>query len=251
MTRRFLVLCLLLAGCAKLAPNIPADPKVLRVGISPDSFPYVYQQAGKTVGLEIEFARTLATELGRNPTFVELKRDQLIPALEAGRIDIVMSGLTISDELSMRVRFSDPYLKMSQMILTHTGDAARYLYPQVVLMSEARIGALKDSMGDSLLKNATRNAKRKTYSTMEKATTALLNKRVDAVIGDGPVILALGAVHAREGLTAMSGTITTEYLAWAVQRDDQELQDQVDRALAKWNKNGTIDTLLHRALPFL
>src|SRR5262245_15025232 len=100
MRRLALVLPLvaLAAGCTSAAPSAPDRPTnpSLRVGLAPDSPPVVFRQGPQIVGLEPDMARALAEALGRPLEFVPYEWDNLIPALLAGRIDVIMSGMTVT-----------------------------------------------------------------------------------------------------------------------------------------------------------
>ncbi|OPX18988.1 MAG: hypothetical protein BZ151_11635, partial [Desulfobacca sp. 4484_104] len=93
---------LLLAGCAVSnqttagSGSAVADKNMLRVGITPDAPPLIFKQNGKITGLEAEFAQALANHLGKSLQFVELKWKNQIPALLENKIDIIMSGLTVT-----------------------------------------------------------------------------------------------------------------------------------------------------------
>lgn len=244
---------LLLSGCASTGDvsHSSASNDVLRIGIAPGIAPYAYKQSGRLTGLEVDFGKSLARALNRKPVFIEMKSGELVSALENERIDIIMSGLKVSDANAMRIAYTKPYLQMGQMILVRSGDYSRYMYPQVVLMSEARIGVVKGTTGDLLVLNATRNAKRKVFRSAENAVQALVDGKVDAVIHDGPVILYLAAEHALDGVSAMKSPVTTEYLAWAVNRDNEDLLDEVVAVQDRWTANGVLDDILTRAMPFL
>src|SRR5215831_6165331 len=92
-----------------LASPMPALP-ALRVGLAPQYPPIAFTQDGRVTGLEVDCAHGVAGELGRQVTFIELDWDALIPALEAGQIDIIMSGMSITDARAQRVWFVSPYL---------------------------------------------------------------------------------------------------------------------------------------------
>ncbi len=248
------VACVALAGCASVMEkfgSVHEDPSILRVAICPDTPPYAYKTGGKLKGVEVEFANELGKDLRRSVVFLEMRADQLIPAVEKNHADIVMSGLKVSDALAMRVAFTRPYLETGQMILMRAGDAARYLYPEVVLLSDARIATVKGTLGDMMVANATRNTKRKVFSTIEKAVAALQHEKADAVIHDGPVILMQAALHSQEGVRAMKGQLTKEYLAWALNRDNTRLRDDIEQLQTRWAADGTADEILTDALPFL
>ena len=76
-----------------------------------------FKQGGELGGLEVEAARELGEQLGRPVEFIEVKWEDQIPALLAGRTDIVMSSMTSTPERRLRVAFSNPYLRVGQMML--------------------------------------------------------------------------------------------------------------------------------------
>ena len=115
-------LCVVM-GCAATGnetitaqPDIPkAD--VLLVGVTPDAPPLIYTQGDRVVGLEAELARALAKTMGKSVRFVKLEWSDLIPALLENRIDIIMSGMSMTEMRLVRIAFSTPYLRAGQMAL--------------------------------------------------------------------------------------------------------------------------------------
>src|SRR5215510_8789876 len=101
-----LLACVL--ACARRSPPPPGPP--LRVGVFTDNPPIAFQQDGRLAGIEIDFANQLAPALNRELTLVPLGRDDLIPALLDGRIDVIMSGMVIPSTPRYRIAFGDPYL---------------------------------------------------------------------------------------------------------------------------------------------
>ena len=114
---RLLVLCFtiaslaLSAGCAPTdrrtadSSIIPPDQNILRVGVSTNSPPLIFKQNNKIVGLEADFAQVFAEHLGKTLRFVELEWDDQIAALLENRIDIIMSGMSITALREVRVAF--------------------------------------------------------------------------------------------------------------------------------------------------
>ena len=137
-SRRWLVLIcflpglLLLIGCA--APRqqtvktteVPQNANLLRAGVAANAQPLVYRQGDKIVGLEADLARELAKDLGKSVQFVEYEWDGLIPALMANKIDIIMSGMSITGPRQFRIAFTIPYFKSGLMALIRREDAARF-----------------------------------------------------------------------------------------------------------------------------
>src|SRR5262245_41762351 len=123
------VLLALVAGCSTPArppsPERPTAPP-LRVGCAPDSPPVAFRRSGEIVGIEPDFASALATELGRPLQLVQYDWVDLIPALLSGRVDVIMSGMTVTPARSVRIAFADPWLDSGLMAAMRREDASRY-----------------------------------------------------------------------------------------------------------------------------
>ena len=124
-------LALWLGYCVSLAPagaqGPPLAAPVLRVGVSPVFPPMVFKQGKELAGVEVDLARALGEKLGRKVTFVELPWEEQIEALSAGRIDIIMSSMSITTARRYVVDFSRPYLLVGQMTLVRREDEHQYL----------------------------------------------------------------------------------------------------------------------------
>jgi len=123
---------------------------VLLVGVTPDAPPLIFKQGGRIVGLEAELATALAKELNKSVRFLELEWNDLIPALLENRIDIIMSGMTITAMRQVRIAFTSPYLKTGQTVLAHREDLTKYSSTDSIKKTNRRVGFLKPGkvMGD-------------------------------------------------------------------------------------------------------
>lgn len=120
------------------------DRGVLRVGYLQDALPFVYRNDdNKIVGLEADLAHLLAAELGVQLAFVEVANHDIGRQLASGRIDVVMSGLLITPERSLEVRFTEPYLKSTLGLIVADHDRSRFDSNQKLrALSDIRIGAV-------------------------------------------------------------------------------------------------------------
>jgi ABC-type amino acid transport substrate-binding protein len=78
----------------------------LRVGMAPNYPPLAFKQNGKLKGIEVDFAKRLRSALNRKVEIVETEWEELGPALEAKKIDMVMSGTSITEERKEKVNFT-------------------------------------------------------------------------------------------------------------------------------------------------
>jgi polar amino acid transport system substrate-binding protein len=245
----------LAAGCAPTGQNtakpgsIPPDKNVLRVGVSTNSPPLIFRQGNNIVGLEADLARELAAYLGKSLRFVELEWEDQIPALLENRIDIVMSGMTITRLREVRISFSIPYFESGQMALIRRQDAARYSTGLFSLATSSAIGAIKDTTGAFYVESQFSSIKSKLYSTSRAAVKDLINKDIDMFIHDGPMILYLASENESKGLTALFTPLTREYLAWGIRKDNVALLDSANSFLRSFNEAGNLSKIIKFWIP--
>ncbi len=250
---RFLLiftLALPLFGQDTSRPNLsPFRVAPLKVGVTPDSPPMVFKTGENLDGVEIDLARLLGKQLNRPVQFVELPWDEQIPALKDKRIDIIMSGMTITQEREEVVTFSEPYLEYGQMAMVRSEDKVRYNSIKNILSTRAKAGVITDTTGAHFVDNHFPRAKPVEYSTPKEATDALVRGQVDLFIYDSPVVLWLASKRAGDEIVAVPQNLTIEYLGWAMRKDDTSLQQKVDDALAAMTEDGSLNHTIALWLP--
>lgn len=244
------IVAVLICGCATL-PEAPvaSSEKVLRVGVTPNYPPVIFRERDEIIGLEADFARMLASDLGKTLRFVNLPWTGQVAALGDGRTDIIMSGMSMTPERSAVVIFCEPYLEVGQLIMFRGRDLYTFQYPRVIYLIETRIGVEKGTTGDMLVQQRCRRAKRVEFSSAEKAVDALIRKKVDVVVHDAPALWRLAALHEGEGIVVNSAPLTQEYLAWAVALGSEELLRDANDALRRWKEDGRFLETVGRWLP--
>jgi polar amino acid transport system substrate-binding protein len=246
---------LLLVGCEASRQHTvqtvenPPDVNVLRVGAATNAQPLIYRQGNKIVGLEADFARELANYLGKSLRFVEYDWEDLIPALIANKIDIIMAGMTKTTLREVRISFCIPYLRSGQMALIRREDAARYSTGLFALTTSSAIGVIKNTFGEYFVDEQYGSVKKVAYSKSQPAVEALIDKRIDMFIYDGPMILYLASANETRGLTALFTPLTEESLAWAVRKDNRELLESANNFLKTINKDGRYKKLIKHWIP--
>ncbi len=250
----FVLLALFLSACGTLRTEskpkeIPPVP--LRVGVYPYYPPMIFKENNQVKGVEADLGVQLAKALGRQAEFFEIIRDRLIPTLMEKKIDIVMSGMTITEARKARVNFTDPYIKIGQAALMRSEDASRFDSLTSIRESLATIGVLKGTTGEVFVrKNFTKAANIITLQRANEAPNLLIQKRIDLFVHDSPSIVWL--VSENEGvLKGYWEPFTEEYLGWALNREDQDLLVQINSILGTWRKDGTLKGVLTHWLPYL
>jgi polar amino acid transport system substrate-binding protein len=120
------LLCTLLLNAvfvAQFAAPVPAQsiPKVLRMGTSADYKPFEFHDTSggedKIVGFDVDVAQRIATDLGFELKIQDMDFNGLIPALQSGRVDFLMAGMTPTPERKKSVDFSEVYYTAQNTII--------------------------------------------------------------------------------------------------------------------------------------
>ena len=231
------------------APGVQ-EVQPLRIGINSLSPPFAFQLDGRFVGLEVDFARELSRTLGRPIRIVDLPFATLLPALLEGRVDVVMSGLSISLAREVRVAFGEPYLHSGLMALMRRGDLARYSGPNRSAPCEARFSVLAGGTGERFVRDkCPRSQAIFPTDSREVAISEVKLGRSDIFVGDAAVVAWV--VSGQEGdLSLRREPLDREDLAWVVRRQDSDLLERLNGALAQWRVDGTRALVLDRWMPY-
>ena len=90
----------------------------LRVGLEAGYLPFeMADKSGKFIGFDVDVAKEMAKAMGVKLEIVNTAWDGIIPALVTKKFDIIMSGMTITQERNMKINFADPYIVVGQTIL--------------------------------------------------------------------------------------------------------------------------------------
>jgi len=230
-------------------PGLDAPQAALRVGVSSDMPPLIYRQGNQITGLEAEFARELSQYLNRRLVFVELAGEDQINALQEGRIDIIMSGMSITELRRVRIAFCNPYAQSGLMALIRREDVQRFDSCYYALVERPTLGAVKNTTGEIHVRAGYPNADKQYFDTAAQALEALKSRKIEILIHDAPVIMLMAADN--EGRLTMAGSLLTkEYLAWAVSKDNRKLLDEANAFLDELKKQGRLQSLVARWIPF-
>jgi ABC-type amino acid transport substrate-binding protein len=243
-------------GCAATGnEKITSQPDtqkeaMLLVGVTADSPPLIYKQGDRVAGLEAELASALAESLGKSVRFVELGWKNLIPALLENRIDIIMSGMSITEMREVRIAFTSPYLRAGQMALVRGEDSQKYPSAASIKKTNRRVGFIKGTTGDFLVQKEFQLARKRPFSSSGAGVQAMVEERIDFFIHDAPVIWWLASEKEVKGLTPLPILLTEEYLAWGIRKDDTKLLKSANTLLETWKNNGNLRKLIKRWMPY-
>lgn len=244
MIRNCLFLLLLLMGT-----STATMANALRVGVTTDYPPLVFERDGEVVGIEADNARAVGEIIGRKIKFSSMSFDKLIPALLAGEIDVIMSGLSVTAQRSEQLQFIDAFMLVGQMAILHRDKIADYAQPWAVHRPGVRIGVQPGTTGAAYAERELKDAKLAYYKDSTEAFAALRSEQVDLYIHDAPTSWQLATSRENRDLISLYSPMTEEMLAWAVRPGDEQLAAELNRALSVMKANGTLQYIQNRWVP--
>jgi polar amino acid transport system substrate-binding protein len=251
ITAYLLLSLLLITGLWYLAPasddGTLAQIKrrgTLRVGLDASFPPFESMSSdGKIVGLDVDIAKEIATDLDIQVELVNIGFDGLYDALLARRVDVVISGLPYDPRWTADVAYTANYFNAGQILVTRVDDATINSVEDLTNRTVAiEWGSQADMEGRRLAKKMAGLTILREETAMD-ALEALFNKKADAAIVD-----AITGVSAFPRGLKIITYLTDEWYAAAVHIESRELLEAVDRTLIRLQESGEMGRIQARWL---
>jgi polar amino acid transport system substrate-binding protein len=238
----------------KPAPPPPASGTLLksqlRVGISPDYIPLAYKDPVLgLVGVEVDFAERIGNGLGKKIVFIETPFPELIQSLLEDRIDMIMSGMTITKERAEQISFTDPYARITQMALVRAKDKAGFPDPQSFYRVTSKVGFVQKTSGELAARTFFPQATIVPQTTIEAGIAALRKGEIAVFIHDAPTVWRIAGNQSEKELVGLYWPLTQESLAWAVRKEDGPLRLALNRELDNLRLSGRLKQILSKWVP--
>jgi polar amino acid transport system substrate-binding protein len=209
-----------------------AQSGVLRVGTAADMPPLnMLDKSGVPMGLDVDLAGTMASAMGVELRLVVKPFPDLLPALEAGDVDMVISGMTITPERNLKAAFAGPYHISGQALLTRFKSLVTF-EDTATLNSEAfAFTALESSSSAALVETMMPKARLVTARDYEAAVDMVIANQVDALVADYPICVLALLRHPDAGLVSRITPFTYEPLGIAMPAGDAQMINWVTNFL--------------------
>lgn len=228
-----MVLVFALGACTATKEN-----NVLTMGTNAAFPPYEFVEGDKIVGIDAEIAAAIAEKLGMELEIKDMAFDSLIPAVAGGSVDVVLAGMTVTDERKESVNFSDSYATGIQSVIIKEDSAIASIDD----LAGKIIGVQTGTTGDIYCSGDYGDDAVKRFDNGALAVQALVNGQVDCVVIDNQPAIAF--VAANEGLKILDTEYAVEDYAIAMNKEDTELLEKVNTALAELKAEGKIDEIV-------
>jgi len=214
----------------------------LRLGTTTTQPPYSLKTKDDViVGYEIDIAKLLASSMNVELKIVELPFNGLLDALEKGKVDIVMSGMTINTERNMNVAFVGPYMVSGKSILTKTVSLGKLKDKDQINNSEISLVTLKGSTSEKFVKTSLPKAQLTTTENYEEAIKLVMDDKVTGMIADIEIIQVTMMRYQNSDLAILEEALTIEPIGMALPANDHLFLNLVENYVSRLKLTGALE----------
>ena len=209
--------------------------------------PYEYHDGDNVVGIDADIAQAVADKLGLELQIEDMAFDSIITAIQGGKVDIGVAGMTVTEDRLKNVNFTDSYATGVQVIIVKNDSPITTVDDLFAKGSNHKIGVQTGTTGDIY---CTEDIEEENLGTVERynkgadAVQSLLTDKIDCVVIDNEP--AKEFVKANEGLKILDTEYIKEDYAIAIAKDNDKLTDSINEALKELIADGTVQEILDR-----
>ena len=243
----------MLSGCAGICrtTQVSASPVMdriisrgeLRVGVSGDMPPMNMLADERIIGMDADLAAMIAEYMGVTLKLQKIDFGALLPALESGGIDMIVSNMTMTPDRNLKVAFAGPYFTSGKAFLTRRNIIAQAKGLPDINSPEFTFVALRESTSESVIREGAPLARLLTTTTQNHAIQMVIEGKADAMIADYPICIVAILQNPSAGLLSVVSPVTYEPIGIAVPKGDPHLLNWLDNTLDSLEKSGYLNAL--------
>jgi polar amino acid transport system substrate-binding protein len=216
----------------------------IRIGMTGNQPPFsMKSKSGELIGYEVDLAKALAENMGVKLKLVELPFSDLMGALKGGKIDAIMSGMTITPERNLSALFAGPYVLSGKSILTKSQKVAAFQGANADSAKKFKIAALKGSTSEKCVRTAMSKHEIIVVDDYNKAVEMILNDQADAMVADKPICVITLLKNQGKDLVTTEEPLTIEPIGMALPAGDAQFLNLVENYLSSLQLSGVLPLL--------
>jgi len=216
----------------------------LRVGFESGYVPFeMTNKKGEFIGFDMDYGRQLAKSMGVKFVPVNTAWDGIIPALMTDKFDIIMGGMTITQERNLKVNFAQPYIVVGQTILINIKLKDKVLSYKDLNNPKFIVTSRMGTTGEQAIKKYIPKATYKGFESEAEAGLEVINGKADALVYDLPFCGFLYGSQGKGKTIFLNEPFTFEPLAWAINRGDPDFLNYLNNFLRQSRGDGFYDRM--------
>ena len=219
----------------------------LRVGFESGYVPFeMTDKTGKFIGFDMDFARRMAKAMGVKFVPVNTAWDGIIPALMTDKFDIIMGGMTITQERNLKINFADPYIVVGQTILLNKKHEGKVLSYKDLNDKKFILTSRMGTTGEQAIKKYIPKATYKGFESEAEAGLEVINGKADALVYDLPFCGFLYGSQGKGKTVFLNQPFTYEPLAWAINKGDPDFLNWLNNFLRQSKGDGFYEKVYNK-----
>ena len=213
--------------------------EVLVMATNAEFPPYEFYEGQEIVGIDAEIAAAIAEKLGYELKIEDMAFDSIIAAVDSGKADIGLAGMTVTEDRLASVNFSDTYATATQVVILMEDSEIT----GIADLDGKKIGVQLGTTGD-IYAGDIADATIERYNKGFEAVQSLTQGKIDAVIIDNEPAKVFVAEN--EGTKILEEDFAVEEYAMAIAKENTELLEKVNVALAELTEDGTLQAIVDK-----
>jgi arginine/lysine/histidine transporter system substrate-binding protein len=241
----FTIIAIVVLGLAVMVWAFRATQKVesiLRVGTSADNRPYEYFYNEEIVGFDIDLISAVAEKLGKRIELIEMDFNNLIPAIQAGRLDVAIAAFTPTEERAKHVDFSDTYLKNKSALVSRKDQPFKNLNELVGKFVATQLGSYHETSVRGLNIEGLNIRSYNRVPEMIQEMKVKNNPRVSAIVIGVPEAIQIAKLNPE----LMYVEIPLSDDVAIVLPKGSALKEPINKILKELRKDGVLEALEHK-----
>lgn len=224
-----------------------AERGELVLGTSATMQPMSYKRSdGKVVGLDVDIARFMASAMDAKLTIKTMPFQELLPALERGEVDVVISNMTMTTRRNLKVAFVGPYMKSGKCIITREENLARAEQAEDLNTPDTRIAVMRGSTSEDFVRTLLPSATVTATEDITSGVELVRDDRVDGMLADYPVCLSTLKENPDDGFVSLFSLLSYEPIGIALPGNDPLFINWTKNFMTRMEATGILDELSQR-----
>jgi len=236
--KKIISVCFLMAMSILLLAGCGSDSNVIVMATNAQFPPFEYKDGSEIVGIDVEIAKEIAKDLGKELKIDDMEFDSIITAVSSGKADMGIAGISINEDRLKNVDFSDTYFEATQVVIVKKGSNIT-----VNDLDGLKIGVQSGTTGDDYVTENFPSTSPSRFSSAIDAVLTLTTDKIDAVIIDNFTAMALEKQNS-DKITILEDKLTSEEYAIAVKKGNKKLLESINKTLARIKEDGTLDKFI-------
>ncbi len=234
-----------MAGCGSTGTTLADVEKAGKIvmATSPDFPPFEFLEGKEVVGIEVEIMELVAKDLGVELSIEQMDFDSVLPGVVAGKYDVGVSGISVTEKRKKNVLFTDAYCLAAQAIVVLEGSEIAGKADLAGKKISVQTGTTAESY--CLENDYTISG----FAANNDAQMALVNGNVDAWVIDDLTAAEMVKAYNESNdkkLVILGEAMTTEPYAFAFQKGSDDLVEKINATLNKLVEDGTVKSIFDK-----